>query len=233
MSLTAGTRDHHLARIGNAMYWLWKNPRERERVCGDPRLVANWIEETRCGFDGSTQMLARTATRDVELRGQRMCDAAMRVLLLIGAGNRDERVFAQPDVFDILRDASQHLAFGKGTHFCLGASLARLEARGAGSQCRHACPTSRSTRADWCACIHPTCAASPPCRSISGARPTRVVDRHAARLNRDGDLRDLCASGGRIDAALGARVKERRHARAAQRFFIANRLRLHLLEWGR
>jgi cytochrome P450 len=113
--------------IGNALYWLWKNPGERERVRANRTPIPNWIEET-LRYDGSTQMLARTVTRDVELHGQRLC-AGDRLLLLIGSANRDESVFAQADVFDIERDTSQHLAFGKGTHFCLGASLARLETR--------------------------------------------------------------------------------------------------------
>jgi cytochrome P450 len=62
------------------------------------------------------------------MHGQSM-RAGDRLLLLIGAANRDERVFPQPDVYDVQRDASQHIAFGKGAHFCLGASLARLETR--------------------------------------------------------------------------------------------------------
>ncbi|MFN8643931.1 MAG: cytochrome P450 [Candidatus Binatia bacterium] len=113
--------------IGNAVYWLWRNPGERARVRRDPKLIPNWIEET-LRYDNSTQMLARAVTRDVELHGQQL-RAGDRLLLLVGAANRDERVFPDPDRFDILRDTSQHLAFGKGTHFCLGASLARLEAR--------------------------------------------------------------------------------------------------------
>lgn len=113
--------------IGNAVYWLWRHPVERERVRRDSGLIANWVEET-LRYDGSTQMLARAVTRDVELHGEHL-RAGDRLLLLIGAANRDERVFADPDRFDILRDTGQHLAFGRGTHFCLGASLARLEAR--------------------------------------------------------------------------------------------------------
>jgi len=113
--------------IGNALYWLWKHPRERQRVRRDPSLIPSWVEET-LRYDGSTQMLARAVTRDVELHGQPL-RAGDRLLLLIGAANRDERVFPDPDTYDILRDTSQHVAFGKGTHFCLGASLARLEAR--------------------------------------------------------------------------------------------------------
>jgi cytochrome P450 len=113
--------------IGNALYWLWKNPRQRGLVRADAQLIPNWIEET-LRYDGSTQMLARTLTRDLTLHGQQL-RAGDRVLLLVGSANRDERVFDRPDEFDLLRDTSQHLAFGKGTHFCLGASLARLESR--------------------------------------------------------------------------------------------------------
>ena len=113
--------------IGNALYWLWRNPPQREHVRRAPVLIPNWIEET-LRYDGSTQMLARTVTRDLTLHGCRL-RTGDRVLLLVGAANRDDRVFADPDRFDIHRDTSQHLAFGKGTHFCLGAALARLEAR--------------------------------------------------------------------------------------------------------
>ena len=113
--------------IGNAVYWLWRHPAQRQRVRTDASLIPGWVEET-LRYDGSTQMLARAVTRDVELHGQRL-RAGDRLLLLIGAANRDERVFADPDRFDIGRDTTQHLGFGRGTHFCLGASLARLETR--------------------------------------------------------------------------------------------------------
>ena len=113
--------------IGNALFWLWKHPDERERVRREPALIPNWIEET-LRYDSSTQMLARTVTHDVTLHAQQLHQGD-RLLLLVGSANRDERMFANADVFDIGRDTSQHLAFGKGTHFCLGASLARLETR--------------------------------------------------------------------------------------------------------
>lgn len=113
--------------IGNAAFWLWRHPEQRARVRADRALIPAWVEET-LRYDGSTQMLARTLARDVELHGRAMRQGD-RVLLLIGAANRDERVFAAADRFDIGRDATQHLAFGRGTHFCLGASLARLETR--------------------------------------------------------------------------------------------------------
>jgi len=85
------------------------------------------VEET-LRYDGSTQALARTLTADVELHGERL-RAGDRVVLLVGSGNRDERVFADADRFDVRRDTGDMLSFGHGLHFCLGAALARLESR--------------------------------------------------------------------------------------------------------
>jgi hypothetical protein len=113
--------------LANALYWLERNPAQRELVRRDPKLVPQWVEET-LRYDNSTQMLARTVMRDHEVAGQRLCEGD-RVLLLVGSANRDERVWERPDAYDLTRDTSQSLSFGQGTHFCLGASLARLEAR--------------------------------------------------------------------------------------------------------
>ncbi len=113
--------------LGNAFYWLARNPAERERVRRDPSLIPAWAEET-LRFDPSSQLLARTTRCEVELHGRRI-PAGARVALLIGSANRDERAFPDPDVFDVTRNTTASLAFGQGTHFCLGASLARLEAR--------------------------------------------------------------------------------------------------------
>jgi len=113
--------------LGNALYWLWRNPDQRRAVDADPKLIPRWVEET-LRYDGSTQALARTLTADVELHGQRL-KAGDRVVLLVGSGNRDERVFADADRFDVRRDTSDMLSFGHGLHFCLGAALARLESR--------------------------------------------------------------------------------------------------------
>jgi len=113
--------------LGNALYWLWRNPVARDAVRADPALVPGWVEET-LRYDSSTQMLARTVRGGVTFHGRTLPDGG-RVLLLIGAANRDERAFPDPDRFDVGRDASAHLAFGRGTHFCMGAALARLEAR--------------------------------------------------------------------------------------------------------
>jgi cholest-4-en-3-one 26-monooxygenase len=70
----------------------------------------------------------RTATRDVELHGVKIHEGD-QVLLLYPSANRDDEVFADADTFDIARTPNHHVAFGFGTHFCLGASLARLEIR--------------------------------------------------------------------------------------------------------
>ena len=113
--------------LGNALYWLWRNPGERDRLRADPTLVPRWVEET-LRFDNSTQALARVASTDFELHGEKI-RAGDRVVLLVGSANRDERVFSDPDRYDVLRDTSASLAFGQGVHFCLGASLARLEGR--------------------------------------------------------------------------------------------------------
>ena len=112
--------------LGNALYWLWRHPEQRALVEDLSRIPA-WIEET-LRFDAVTQGVARTLNTDVLLHGVTLREGD-RVLLLLGSANRDERFFEKPDVFDVGRDATGSLAFGTGTHFCLGANLARLEAR--------------------------------------------------------------------------------------------------------
>jgi cytochrome P450 len=113
--------------IGNAVTALLDHPGELERVARDPSLVPGALEET-LRYDPPVQILFRTATQDVELAGTRIPKGAY-VAPLIGSANRDERRFPDPDRFDVTRDPQGHVAFGFGKHFCLGASLARLEAR--------------------------------------------------------------------------------------------------------
>ena len=89
-----------------------------------------WIEET-LRYDTSSQLLARYLLRDVELHGV-TAPQGSKLLLCLGSANRDERVFSRPDDYDIFRakaELDQILSFGGGRHFCLGANLARLEAR--------------------------------------------------------------------------------------------------------
>jgi cytochrome P450 len=119
--------------LGNALFHLSAHADQQASVFRDPsnvELVAPWVEET-LRHDTSSQMLARYVTADVELHG-RTVPAGSKLLLLIGSANRDERVFAEPTRYRIDRDKAelgQILSFGFGRHFCLGASLARLEAR--------------------------------------------------------------------------------------------------------
>jgi cytochrome P450 len=116
--------------LGNAWYWAWRNPAARAAPFADASRIPDWIEET-LRYDTSTQMLARLATEDIALHGTTI-PAGDRVVLLVGSANRDERAFRDPDAYDLDRpdiERQQIVSFGFGRHFCLGASLARLEAR--------------------------------------------------------------------------------------------------------
>lgn len=113
--------------LGNAMDVLFRHPDQRARLAREPQRIADAVEEV-VRYDNSTQMLARRTTRDVHLHGETI-PAGARVLLLIGSANRDERAIERAEEFDVFRSPVAHLAFGIGTHVCLGASLARLEGR--------------------------------------------------------------------------------------------------------
>ncbi len=113
--------------LAHAWYWAWANPDERAKVFADPARIPDWVEET-LRYDTSSQMLARVTTTDVTLHGTTI-PAGDRVLLLAGSANRDHRQFPDPDRFDLDRDTTGIASFGVGRHFCMGASLARLETR--------------------------------------------------------------------------------------------------------
>ncbi len=114
--------------LGNCLLALQRFPGERQKVVGDRSRISDAVEET-LRYEGSTQVMARTLTQPVELHGAHM-PAGEKVLLLLGSGNRDERVWREPEVFDIDRPwPTHHLGFGHGIHVCLGAALARLEMR--------------------------------------------------------------------------------------------------------
>jgi hypothetical protein len=116
--------------LGNAWYWAWRHPDQRAKPFADPARIPAWIEET-LRYDTSSQMLARVTTEDVTLHDVTI-PAGDRVVLIAGSANRDGRVFERPDDYDLdrpERELQQITSFGFGRHFCLGASLARLEAR--------------------------------------------------------------------------------------------------------
>ena len=99
-------------------------PEARRALVTDPSLIPDAIEES-LRFNTSAQRFKRTLTRDVELHGQVM-KAGDAVILAYGSANRDERMFDNPDVYDITRRAKRHLGFGGGVHACLGAMIGRL-----------------------------------------------------------------------------------------------------------
>ncbi len=114
--------------LGNAMYWGARNPDQITGVHADHTRIPLWIEET-LRYDTSSQILARVVATDIEFHGTTLREGDT-LLLVPGSGNRDERVFDSPDEFRIGRDVgSKLLSFGSGAHFCLGAHLARMEAR--------------------------------------------------------------------------------------------------------
>jgi hypothetical protein len=113
--------------ISNAVALLDQFPDQRKQLVADPSLLPAAIEEF-LRFESPVQGLSRTLRKDAEIHGSTIPENA-HILLLYASANRDERRIDDPERFDISRDAKAHLAFGFGTHFCLGASLARLEAR--------------------------------------------------------------------------------------------------------
>jgi len=113
--------------LSGGMYELLRHPDQLRALARDPSGIPVSVEEM-LRWVSPIQNMARSATRDVELHGQRI-DAGQKVLLLYPAANRDAGVFRDPHRFDSKRAPNDHLAFGIGAHFCLGANLARLELR--------------------------------------------------------------------------------------------------------
>lgn len=113
--------------IGNAMLALHEHPEQADLLARDPSLAAQAIEEM-LRYDTPTQRFHRVAVNDIELHGSTI-RSGQSVLVMYGSGNRDERKFENPDRFDITRPAGRHLGLGFGTHFCLGAQLARALSR--------------------------------------------------------------------------------------------------------
>ncbi len=111
--------------ISGGMLALLDHPDQRAALAVDPRLLPLATEEL-LRWVSPVKNMSRTVTTDVELRGQHLREGD-EVMLFYPSANRDEAVFAAPDALDVRRDPNPHLAFGFGPHYCLGASLARLE----------------------------------------------------------------------------------------------------------
>jgi cytochrome P450 len=125
--------------IANLAVALARHPDQRALVAGDAALVPNAVDES-LRHDSPSHYQARVTTTDVVWHGTTV-PAGARILLVNGAANRDDREFAAPDDFDLRRSPERHLAFGHGPHFCIGASLARLEARVALEVLLERCPS--------------------------------------------------------------------------------------------
>jgi cytochrome P450 len=130
------TYVHLLASAGNEttaklIGWAGKvladHPDQRRLLVEEPDLIANAVDEL-LRFEPPTPHAARYVTEDSEFHGDTV-PAGSALLALVGAANRDERRFDEPDTFDVRRQQGSHFTFGFGIHYCLGNSLARLEAR--------------------------------------------------------------------------------------------------------
>jgi cytochrome P450 len=113
--------------LGWAALTLAKNPEQRAKLVNRPELIGNAVEEL-LRYDAPSPVQGRYTKRDVTYNGT-LIPAGSRIALLTGSAGRDERQYENPDVLDVERTGIRHISFGHGSHFCLGAALARLEAR--------------------------------------------------------------------------------------------------------
>jgi cytochrome P450 len=129
MCTTLMIAGHETTRnlIANGMLTLLRRPDDLARMRSDEELLTTAIEEM-LRFESPIQRGWRRVTRETELHGERL-DEGQLVYLMLGAANRDPRVFDDPDRFDMSRQPNRHCAFGHGIHFCVGAPLSRLEAK--------------------------------------------------------------------------------------------------------
>ena len=111
--------------IGNGMLALTRHPDQLERLARSPELMPSAIEEM-LRYDGPVQATMRHVRQDMEISGTTVT-AGTLVFVLLAAANRDPEQFKEPETFNIARTPNDHLAFGEGIHFCLGAPLARME----------------------------------------------------------------------------------------------------------
>jgi cytochrome P450 len=127
-SLLAGGGNETTTRLlANAAVLFARHREEYAKVLEGRVSIAGAVEEA-LRYSSPAQYAARTVTRDVEWYGTTV-PKGDRILLLIGAANRDEREYPDPERFDVERKIRDQLAFGEGVHFCIGAPLARLESR--------------------------------------------------------------------------------------------------------
>ncbi|MEG4944797.1 cytochrome P450 [Microcoleus sp. F4-D5] len=111
--------------IGNGMLALLQHPNQMEQLKREPTMIQSAVEEV-IRYDSAIQMLTRIATDNIEI-GNQTIKAGEKIVLCLGAANRDPAQFPNPDELNINREHNQHVAFADSIHYCLGAPLARLE----------------------------------------------------------------------------------------------------------
>jgi unspecific monooxygenase len=127
--LLLGGNETTTRLIANAVLALARHPEERARVAADPALLPTTVDEC-VRYDSPLQGNVRITTRPVTFAGVDLPDGAL-VVGLLGAANHDAAHFDEPERFDVGRNPNPHIGFGRGIHHCLGANLARLEAKAA------------------------------------------------------------------------------------------------------
>ena len=124
-SLLSAGIDTTVNGLGAAIYCLARFPDQWLRLRGDPSLARNAFEEA-IRFESPVQTFFRTTTREVEIGASRIGEGE-KILMFLGAANRDPRRWDNPDVYDVTRRTSGHVGFGSGIHMCVGQLVARLE----------------------------------------------------------------------------------------------------------
>jgi cytochrome P450 len=128
IGLLSGAGNETVARfLGWTCTLLDRHPDQRAALVAEPSLIPNAVEEI-LRYEAPSPVQGRRTTCEIELHGS-VIPKGGKVLLLTGSAGRDEREYPDADRFDVTRDIDRHVALGYGTHFCLGASLARMEAR--------------------------------------------------------------------------------------------------------
>ena len=143
INLLVGGSETTMNLVASALYSLLRFPSQLELLRRDPSRMRNAVEEF-LRFESPAQFQSRTSTQPIEVRGVTI-PPGQTIYLCLGSANHDERRIPDAERFDVLRDPNPHLAFGFGAHFCLGANLARLEARVAFEELLARLPDYRTT----------------------------------------------------------------------------------------
>lgn len=125
--LIVGGQETTTNLIDNAIICLLENPEQLARLRTDPHLIPAAIEEV-LRYRSPVQWVMRTPRQELEVQGSKILPGEL-VLAVIGSANRDPKALPKPDTFDLSREPNPHVGFGHGIHSCLGAALARMEAR--------------------------------------------------------------------------------------------------------